>query len=164
MENNTGQHLTMGSPPRLRRDSDGALKLIRDGKSIAVLLRPCFPWSAPTRFLSLRENENKEVYLINRLEDLDEASRRAVESVLSESTFTLELTAIKKIKREYDLRLWTVETRQGPRRFQTRLDDWPRNLPDGSMVIRDLAGDLYHVATPDALDRRSARLLWSFRD
>lgn len=154
----------MESPPQIKRDSDGTLKVMRDGKSIAVLLRPCFPWSAPTRFLSLCENESKEIYLINRLEDLDDASRRAVEATLAESTFTLEVTAIKNIKKEYDLRLWVVETKQGPRRFQTKLDDWPRSLPDEGMIIRDLAGDLYHVADPDALDRKSARLLWSYRD
>ena len=154
----------MDPPPEIRRDGDGTLQIIREGKPVTVMLHPCFPWSASTRFISLRENENKEIYLINRLDDLDNASRQAVEASLTESTFTLEVTAIKKIKKEFDLRLWTVETKQGPRRFQTKLDDWPRNLPDGGMVIRDLAGDLYHIADPDNLDRKSARLLWSFRD
>ena len=154
----------MEPPPEIRRDGDGTLQIIREGKPVTVILRPCFPWSASTRFISLCENENKEIYLINRLDDLDDASRQAVEASLAESTFTLEVTAIKKIKKEFDLRLWTVETKQGPRRFQTKLDDWRRNLPDGGMVIRDLAGDLYHIADPDNLDRKSARLLWSFRD
>ncbi len=154
----------MEPPPEIRRDGDGTLQIIHEGKPVTVILRPCFPWSASTRFISLCENENKEIYLINRLDDLDDASRQAVEASLAESTFTLEVTAIKKIKKEFDLRLWTVETKQGPRRFQTKLDDWPRNLPDGGMVIRDLTGDLYHIADPDNLDRKSARLLWSFRD
>ncbi len=154
----------MEPPPEIRRDGDGTLHIIREGKPVPVMLRPSFPWSASTRFISLRENENKEIYLINRLEDLDDESRQAVEASLAESTFTLEVTAIKKIKKEFDLRLWTVETKQGPRRFQTKLDDWPRNLPDGGMVICDLSGDLYLIANPDDLDRKSARLLWSFRD
>lgn len=158
MRNNNDQNLTMEPPPEIRRDSDGALQLIRKGKPIAVMLRPCFPWSASTRFISLRENENKEVYL-NRLEDLDDASRRAVEASLAESTFTLEITAIKKIKKEFELLLWTVETKQGALRFQTKLDDWPRNLADGGIIISDLAGDIYYITNPDTLDRKSARLI-----
>ena len=154
----------MESPPEIRRNGDGTLHIIREGKPVTVMLRPSFPWSASTRFITLCENENIEIYLINRLEDLDDASRQAVEASLAESIFTLEVTAIKKIKKEFDLRLWTVETKQGPRRFQTKLDDWPRNLPDGGMVISDLSGDLYLIANPDELDRKSARLLWSFRD
>ena len=151
------------APPEIQRDSDGSLHIIREGKPVTVMLHPCFPWSATTRYISLRENENKEIYLINRLEDLDDASRQAVEASLAESTFMLEVTAIKQIKKEFDLRLWTVDTKQGPRRFQTKLEDWPRNLPDGGMVISDLSGDLYHIADPDGLDRKSARLLWSYR-
>ena len=121
----------MEPPPEIRRDGDGALQIIREGKPVTVMLRPCFPWSASTRFISLRENENKEIYLINRLEDLDDASRQAVEASLAESTFTLEVTAIKKIKKEFDLRLWPVETKQGPstisnqaRRLAEKLTRW----------------------------------------
>jgi hypothetical protein len=33
---------------------------------------------------------------------------------------------------------WRVHTDQGARRFQTRLDDWPRKLPDGGLLIRDV--------------------------
>jgi hypothetical protein len=48
--------------------------------------------------------------------------------------------------------------------FQTRLDDWPRELPGGDILIRDVAGDLYHVPDPEALDQRSQELLWAFVD
>lgn len=93
----------MEPPPEIWRDGDGSLQIIREGKPVTVMLRPCFPWSASTRFISLRKNENKEIYLIPRLEDLDDASQQAVEASLAESTFTLEVTAINKIKKEFDL-------------------------------------------------------------
>jgi hypothetical protein len=63
-----------------------------------------------------------------------------------------------------EIRSWKVETRQGPRSFQTRLDDWPMDVPGGGIVIRDVAGDLYHVAEPEKLDRRSRTWLWAFVD
>src|SRR5205809_76993 len=65
---------------------------------------------------------------------------------------------------EVEIRRWRVETQQGPRTFQTRLDDWPRTLPHGGLLIRDLAGDLYHLVAPERLDRESRELLWAFVD
>ena len=54
--------------------------------------------------------------------------------------------------------------RQGARLFQTHLDDWPRVLSSGGLLIRDVAGDLYHIAAPEALDKKSRELLWAFVD
>src|SRR5206468_2712862 len=52
-----------------------------------------------------------------------------------------------------------------PGRFLSlRLDDWPRLLPHGGLLVRDVAGDLYHLADPTALDKRSRALLWAFVD
>jgi len=71
---------------------------------------------------------------------------------------------ITKVEEEVEIRSWKVETRQEPRSFQTRLDDWPMDVPGGGIVIRDVAGDLYHVAEPEKLDRRSRTWLWAFVD
>ena len=76
----------------------------------------------------------------------------------------LEIERLESVEEEVEIRNWLVQTRQGPRRFQTRLDDWPRDLPGGGVLIRDLAGDLYLVADPHALDKHSRSLLWAFVD
>ena len=65
---------------------------------------------------------------------------------------------------EVEIRTWKVETRQGPRSFQTRLDDWPTEVPGGGIVIRDVSGDLYLVADPNGLDEGSRERLWAFVD
>jgi hypothetical protein len=72
------------------------------------------------------------------------------------------VTRILEVEEEVEIRTWKVETVQGHRSFQTRLDDWPCEVPGGGIVIRDVAGDLYHVADPEALDARSRRWLWAF--
>jgi hypothetical protein len=68
------------------------------------------------------------------------------------------------IDEEIEIRQWTVETKQGNRSFQTHLDDWPRVLPSGGLLIRDVAGDLYRLADPSTLDKKSRALLWAFVD
>ena len=96
--------------------------------------------------------------------DLDARSRAALESALAVAGFVFDVTRVLEIEEEVEIRRWRVETRQGPRTFQTRLDDWPRTLPHGGLLIRDLAGDLYHLAAPEQLDRQSRELLWAFVD
>jgi hypothetical protein len=36
--------------------------------------------------------------------------------------------------------------------------------PDGSLLIRDVGGDLYRLVAPDYLDRKRRTLLWAFVD
>ncbi|MEE8580585.1 MAG: DUF1854 domain-containing protein [Myxococcota bacterium] len=61
-------------------------------------------------------------------------------------------------------RAWPVRTRQGARSFQTKRDEWPRKMPGGGLLIRDVAGDLFFVPEPTDLDSKSQGLVWVFID
>jgi hypothetical protein len=148
----------------LERRADGRLWATRDGKSRAVSVARCFPWSAPGRFISLRDGERSEFCLIAEPADLDEPSRRALEQSLVEAGFVLEIEAIVSVREEIEIRSWEVSTRQGRRRFQTKRDDWPRVLPDGGVLMRDVAGDLLCIREPGRLDAGSRNLLAAFVD
>jgi hypothetical protein len=143
---------------------DGRLWAVRDGHARAVSVRRCFPWSEPARYVSLRDDDEEEFALVADPGDLDPGSREALEAALTEAGFVFVVTALRDVDEEVEIRVWHVETAQGPRRFQTRLDDWPRELPGGGILIRDVAGDLYYVPDPKALDRKSRVLLWAFVD
>jgi hypothetical protein len=129
-----------------------------------VRLRQCFPWSQPSQHLSLRNDEDREVAIVDDPAELEPESRQALEHALAEAGFVLEVTRVLDIVEEVEIRQWTVETQQGRRLFQTHLDDWPRTLPNGGILIRDVAGDLYRLATPSTMDKRSRELLWAFVD
>ena len=149
---------------RLEWRADGSLWALRDEEERAVSVRRCFPWTEPTRHLSLRDSDEEEFAFVRDPVDLDARSRAALEAALAVAGFVFEVTRVLEIDEEVEIRRWRVETKQGPRTFQTRLDDWPRTLPHGGLLIRDLAGDLYHLARPETLDRQSRELLWAFVD
>lgn len=149
---------------RLEHRPDGQLWAVRDGVERAVRVRRCFPWSEPARHLSLRDDDEEEFALVTDPATLDAGSRKALETALVEAGFVLHVVRVHQIEEEVEIRRWHVETRQGPRRFVTRLDDWPRALPSGGLLIRDVSGDLYHLADPARLDRHSRAMLWSFVD
>jgi hypothetical protein len=148
----------------LRSAGDGRLFAIVDGVAVPVRLRQCFPWSEPQRHLSLRDEDDEEVVLVEDPAALGDESRRILEQALAEAGFVLEVTRVLSIDEEVEIRQWKVETKHGPRSFQTHLDDWPRVLPMGGLLIRDVGGDLYLLAAPQDMDRRSKELLWAFVD
>lgn len=149
---------------RLEQRIDGQLWATHRGESRAVFVKRCFPWSEPTYFVSLRDSDENEFALVRHLTDLDPASSHALEQSLAEAGFVLEVVGIDSVEEEVEIRHWKVQTVQGHRSFQTRLDDWPRQVPSGGTLIRDVAGDLYHIGDPASLDKKSRDLLWAFVD
>ncbi len=159
------RHPTVFAPgPFLRIGADGRLMFHGAGAPVAVRLRQCFPWSEPHRYVSLRDADDREIALVDDPASLDEHSRQALEQALAEAGFVLDVTKVVDVDEEVEIRHWMVHTRQGERTFQTHLDDWPRVLPDGGLLIRDVAGDLYRLDNPASLDKRSRELLWAFVD
>jgi len=149
---------------RLAHRADGQLWASRGGEQMAVRVRRAFPWSEPERFISLRDQGDREFALVADPATLDVGSRRALEAALDAAGFVFIVTAVQEIDEEVEIRTWRVATRQGPRSLQTRLDEWPRALPGGGLLIRDVAGDLYRIEDLAALDEKSRELLWAYVD
>ena len=162
--------LEAASPPRaseglrLERRIDGQLWATEETREEPVTIVRCFPWTEPGSFISLRDANEDEFALVRDIAELDADSRDALSQSLAEAGFLLAIVAVMKCEEEVEIRSWKVRTRQGPRSFQTQRDDWPRDLPGGSLLIRDVAGDLYYVDDPAALDEKSRELLWAFVD
>ncbi|HEX4682310.1 MAG TPA: DUF1854 domain-containing protein [Gemmatimonadaceae bacterium] len=151
-------------PLCLRMGDGGGLVVVEDGVATPVRLQQCFPWSAPHEHLSLRDATDRELALVEHPSLLDALSRRALEQALAVAGFVLDVARVVSVEEEIEIRQWTVETTSGTRSFQTHLDDWPRVLPDGGLLIRDVGGDLYRFSSPQAMDKRSRELLWAFAD
>jgi len=154
------------SPPRhafrIERRADGRLWVIDGAGETPVELARCFPWSEPGRHLSLRDPSGNERAFVGDPTDLDPNSRHALEGALTRASFVLDVVRVHSVEEEFELRSFSVDTEQGPRRFQTPLDGWPRELENGTLLIEDVFGDLYRVQDPSRLDEKSRRLLSAF--
>ena len=150
------------APLKVEWRDDGQLWAGRNGDEKVVLVNRCFPWSDPDEYISLRDTDEKEVALIRELSELDRESRHAVERALAEAGFYLEIEEVIAIEEDFEIRNWSVVTRQGSRQFQTKLDDWPINLSGGRLLIRDVAGDLFCIEDPERMNERSRKLIWAF--
>ena len=137
----------------------GLLFLTKENKTHEVQVCQCFPWSCPNEFLSLKDKEGKELHLVESLNDLSKSSRVNLEEYLGMLNFTFKISEILEIEEEVELRSFKVITQQGSRCFQTKLEDWPLKMNDGSVLIKDLSGDLFKIENPDHLDKKSKTLL-----
>jgi hypothetical protein len=158
------QSHAIAPPLTLERGIDGRLCAQVGNERRIVHVHRCFPWSEPERFISLRDEDGHEFALVADPAQLDDRGRSLLQAALREAGFIFDVVAVLELEEEIELRDWLVRLHQGTRRFQTRLDDWPRKLPDGGLLIRDVTGDFYRVADPARLDRRSRELLWAFVD
>lgn len=149
---------------RLSHRADGQLWATRGEEERVVRVRRAFPWSEPGRFISLRDAGDREFALVAEPRALDAESRAALEAALAAAGFVFVVTAVTEIEEEVEIRTWRVATQQGARTFQTRLDEWPRPLPGGGLLIRDVAGDLYRIDNLATLDGQSRELLWAYVD
>ena len=73
----------------LKRGSDGQLWARQGETARAVRVTRCFPWSEPSRYLSLRDGDDEEVALIRDLAELGSDSRHALAESLIEAGFVL---------------------------------------------------------------------------
>ncbi|MDH3222118.1 MAG: DUF1854 domain-containing protein, partial [Gemmatimonadota bacterium] len=153
-----------GGPLTLHEGPDGRLWASVGGERKAVSARPCFPWSDPDRHVSLRDEDQGEFAMVEDPSVLDPQSRLVLVRALERAGFLLRVTRITDVDDEIEIRHWKVETEQGPRSFQTALDNWPREMPGGGFVVEDVAGDLYYVDRPGSLDRRSRQFLWAYAE
>jgi hypothetical protein len=149
---------------RLERRTDGRLVAWLEGAASPVRPVRCFPLSRPAAYISLRDDDEREVALVVNPADLGPGSRSVLEEELADAGFVLHVARIHSVHEELEIRTWKVDTRQGPRTFQTARDEWPRQLPGGGLLLRDVAGDLYLVPEASELDARTRRALWAFID
>ena len=148
----------------LEQRRDGRLWARLGDRAAPVKLRRCFPWTFPDRYISLQTEDNAELAFVSDPEQLDAASQAALSGALSEAGFVFLIERVYSVEEDFELRCFKVETPQGPRAFQTALDAWPRETPDGGLLIEDVAGDVFRIENPESLDARSRELVWELVD
>src|SRR5258705_10344904 len=129
----------LGRLARERR-ADGRLWAVRGEAERAVRVRRCFPWSAPARLLSLRDDDDTEFALVRDPGELDAASRLVLEEALVAAGFVFEVTRVTAIDEEGEIRHWQGGTPPGPRAVSTRARRGARPPPPGGFFVPGAGG------------------------
>jgi len=99
----------------LMRDVQGRLVLGRAGMEdvVDVRIRRAFPWSCPTRHVSIRTKDGKELLMIDDVSELPEALRTIVLGDLSSMSLIPLIQRVMKVDVRFGFQQWTVATDRG---------------------------------------------------
>lgn len=140
-----------------------SMKLTANGKEeiferVAVLR--AFPISAPSEFLSVREENEKgdELGMIRRLSDFPSDTAKLIEDELALRYFTPEITRITNAKEKFGFHYWDIETSSGKLSIVlTNPYGNIRVLEDKRIIITDMDGNCFVIPDISKLDKASAR-------
>jgi Domain of unknown function (DUF1854) len=151
-------------PSKLRFIAHGPiLRLtIEDDRSILrVGIVRAFPLSEPSRYLSVRDGQGKEVGLIVQPADLRPEDRALVEHDLVRRYLVPAVTRVVSARERFGTVEWTMETDRGVVRFTTRnLRENVQRPSQGRIILNDVDGNRYDIRDVDRLSGPSQDLLF----
>jgi hypothetical protein len=146
-------------------DPPGTLRLtIGDGWESysygAVRLYQAAPLSMPGRYLSLQDSKNEEIFLVDRLDDLNPESRAVAEEEIHRRYLTARVDAVTNIKTEFGITYWNVRTDRGERDFVVQsLSESCVWLSDTHILLIDVDGNRFEIPDRTRLDSVSQQNL-----
>ena len=156
--------LVLLDPARLRFFAYGpSLRLtIEDDRSfLRIDVIRSFPLSEPSRYLSVRDGQGKEVGLIVEPAQLREQDRALVQRELDRRYLVPAVARIVSARERFGTVEWTMETDRGVVRFTTRnLRENVQRPSPGRIILNDVDGNRYDIVDVDRLNRSSQDLLF----
>jgi Domain of unknown function (DUF1854) len=145
----------------LKPDRQGRLVLSRPGQEdiTDVRLRRAFPWSTPSRYVSVRAADGKEILIIEDLAELSADLRATVLAYLSATSLIPRIHRVLDVDVRFGFQQWNVETDRGPAEFRVQEREDIRFMPDGRFTVKDADGNLYELPPIGQLDEHSRRAI-----
>ena len=114
-----------------------------------------FPLTDPEHYVSLLDEEDAEVGVIEEPGLLDVATRGVLFGQLETTYFLPVILKIERITEDFGVYRWEVETDKGARTFEVRGRDDVRIVANGHVLVRDIDGNRYHIPSLNRLDADS---------
>jgi len=143
------------------RSSGGVLQGIIDGTPHEELVvYRAFPFRYTTEFISIRNAKGEELGIVRDLSELDEESRKELNTELEFRYFLPKVTRVDSVKQRTDLWIWELQTNLGPTRLTMRNLHEYVQFPGGHrMILTDLNGKRCEITDWNALDAHSRKQL-----
>lgn len=126
--------------------------------------RRLFPFTNAEMYITLLDENEREIAFIRDFAELDPDSRRAVEECFSEYYMIPKITKIIRTDEKFGSLKWSVETDRGPVSFRirNRHSDIKQLYGTQRVIVRDSNDNRYEIPDLSALDAHSRRTLFSY--
>ena len=120
----------------------------------------CFPFSQTGEYVSVRENEDKEVGIIKSLEGFSTETFHLILDELNNRYFTPTIQTIHSLKEEFGYTYWDVDTNAGRCRFTVqRGRNAVLNLEASKLLIHDVDGNRFELENYHTVDVKHLRVI-----
>ncbi len=145
----------------------GRLRLRPEGRDewLPVMAVRMYPLSETRRWISILDEAGRvELCWVERLDDLPEPVRQALEAELTQRYLTPVITRILECRElspreRIEIVEWRVKTNRGPMRFVVKHSESIKQPHPGALMITDVEGRRFDIPDISALDAHSQRLL-----
>ncbi len=124
-----------------------------------VFLHRAFPHELLWEYISVTDEESREVGLIYNIEDFDEETAALLKREIEKKYYSPIIKSINSVKERYGFSYWKVVTVEG-KKLNFTMQDTYRNIihtGDDSAFLIDVDGNRYTLKSISELDRKSYR-------
>lgn len=123
---------------------------------LRVIIRRLMPLSNPQQYISLAADEDTEIGILVNPSELDPDSLKILNEELDKRYFTPKIEKIFRVKEQFGIHEWEVETERGRVTFSVRgLNQNIKQVPPARLFITDVHGNRYDIPDYRELDSQS---------
>jgi len=146
-----------------RNDEGRLLLLMAETRQALGSVMAAFPLTRTGQMISLRDEEGREIAILDDIRKLDPQSRKIMREELERSYFMPRIVDIIDVREELGVVTWEVETNRGPRTFQVRhVRQNVRRMGRRRFVIKDVDGNRYEISDWSELPAPAVRLIRNY--
>ena len=137
---------------------------LKDGTVIQDLEpRKLFPVTNPDMYITLLDNDVKEVAFVRDLEELDAASAAVLKECFADYYRIPQITKLLSSNEKFGSLTWHVETDRGTVSFRIRNRHSDIKCMNGKRIlVRDTNDNRYEIPDYTAMDAHSKHILFSY--
>ena len=123
---------------------------------LRVIIRRLMPLSNPQQYISLAADEDTEIGILVDPTELDPDSLKILNEELDKRYFTPKIKKIYRVKEQFGIHEWEVDTERGHATFLVRgLNQNIKQVPPARLFITDVRGNRYDIPDYRELDSQS---------
>lgn len=123
---------------------------------LRIIARCLMPLSNPTSYISLAVDEDTEIGILVDPSQLDPESLKILQAELDKRYFTPVIQKVYRVKEQFGIHEWEVETARGRAKFSVRgLNQNIKQVAPARLFVTDVRGNRYDIPDYRSLDAES---------
>lgn len=132
------------------------LEIQNEACHLRIVVRCLMPLSNPDTYISLAADEDTEIGILVNPSELAPESLKILQEELDKRYFTPTVQKVYRVKEQFGIHEWEVETDRGRVAFSVRgLNQNIKQVPPARLFVTDVRGNRYDIPDYRELDAES---------